>query len=146
MLQHGMAAHLPVRKCLFLSSPHQGTWAALVAIPHGGVRKAINLVPYINRVSGESGLQLIPGSDFLRRLNARPLPEQIEFHSVYYALDQMIWPPTNAVFPYPEAQNYFINKVGHATSLYCSRAVQIALKALYGRLDAQEAGPGTEDG
>ena len=133
MVQHGLVDELPVRKCLFLSSPHQGTWSALAAIPHGSVRKMINLVPYIRRVQGESGLQLLPGSQFLRALNARPLPESIQFHSVYYALDQMIWPPTNAILPYPEAHNYFVNKVGHATSLYCSRAVQIALRALYGR-------------
>jgi len=51
---------------------------------------------------------------------------------VHYALDPMIWPPTNAILPYPEAENHFINKVGHAQPLYCSRATRIAIRALYG--------------
>jgi triacylglycerol esterase/lipase EstA (alpha/beta hydrolase family) len=143
MLQHGMANRLPIRKCLTLSSPHQGTWVALAALSHQGIRRAIAFVPYVRRVQGESGMQLVPGSDFLRELNTRPLPEDIRFASVYYAFDPMIWPPTNAVLPYPEAQNHFINKVGHAQPLYCSRATQIALRFLYGA-EAEKAGLKTD--
>ena len=62
----------------------------------------------------------------------QPLPEAVQFTSVHYALDPMIWPPTNAILPYPEADNHFINKVGHAQPLYCSRATRIAIRALYG--------------
>jgi triacylglycerol esterase/lipase EstA (alpha/beta hydrolase family) len=132
LVQHGMAEDLPVRKCLFLSSPHQGTWAGLVAFPHRGIRTAAGMIPYVPRVRGESGVQLLPGSDFLQELNSQPLPENIRFTSVYYALDPMIWPPTNAILPYPEAENNFINKVGHAQPLYCSRATRIAIRTLYG--------------
>lgn len=132
MVQHGMARDLPIRKCLFLSTPHQGTWAALAAIPHRGLRSAAGVLPYIRRVQGESGLQLMPGSQFLRRLNGRPLPEGVRFYSVYYALDPMIWPPTNAVLPYPDADNHFVPKIGHAQPLYCSRAARYALHSLYG--------------
>jgi triacylglycerol esterase/lipase EstA (alpha/beta hydrolase family) len=132
MVQHGMAEGLPVRKCLFLSTPHQGTWAGLVAFPHQGIRMAAGMIPYVPKVRGESGVQLLPGSDFLKELNSQPLPENIRFTSVYYALDPMIWPPTNAILPYPEAENHFINKVGHAQPLYCSRATRIAIRALYG--------------
>ena len=132
MVQHGMADGLPVTKCLFLSSPHQGTWAGLVAFPHQGVRMAAGMIPYVPKVRGESGVQMLPGSDFLRELNSQPLPESVQFTSVYYALDPMIWPPGNAILPYPEADNHFINKIGHAQPLYCSRATQIAIRALYG--------------
>ncbi len=132
MVQCKANMELAVRKCLFLSTPHQGTWTALAAITHGGIRKAMNIVPYVRKVKGESGLQLIPGSEFLSYLNSCPLPKNIRFASIYYALDQLIWPPTNAVFPYPEAENHYINKVGHAMPLYCGRAVQIAIRFLYG--------------
>lgn len=132
LMQHGMAAGLPVRKCLFLSSPHQGTWAGLVAVPHRGLLKLAGLLPYIGKVQGESGLQLLPTSDFTRELNSRPLPEDVRFTSIYYALDPMIWPPTNAILPYPEAENHYVNKIGHAQPLYCSRAAQISIRALYG--------------
>ena len=132
MVQHGMAPDLPIRKCLFLSSPHQGTWAGVVAVPHRGVRLAAGLLPYIRKVQGESGTQLIPGSAFLHELNSRPLPETARFVSVYYALDPMIWPPSNAILPYPEAENHFINKIGHAQPLYCSQAARIAIRSLYG--------------
>jgi len=143
MVQHGMGADLPIRKCLFLSSPHQGTWAALVAIPHRGMLRLAGLVPYIRKVTGESGLQLLPGSDFLRELNSRPLPGNIQFSSVFYALDPMIWPPTNAILPYPEARNHFIRKIGHAQPLYCSRAHQVAVSELYGVI---HTGTPDEDG
>ncbi len=131
MVQHGMAEGLPVRKCLFLSAPHQGTWAGLVAFPHQGIRMVAGVIPYVPKVRGESGVQLLPGSDFLRELNSRPLLDDIQFTSVHYALDPMIWPPTHAILPYPEAENHFINKVGHAQPLYCSRAAQIAIRAFY---------------
>ncbi|NMB73512.1 MAG: alpha/beta fold hydrolase [Myxococcales bacterium] len=131
-VQHGLAGGLPVKKCLFLSSPHQGTWAGLAALPHRGVRQAAALLPYIRKVQGESGMQLIPGSRFLRELNARPLDPGIEWTSVYYSLDPMIWPPNNAILPYPEARNHYIHKIGHAQPLYCSRAAQVAVRALYG--------------
>jgi hypothetical protein len=93
---------------------------------------AAGLIPYVPKVRGESGVQLLPGSDFLKELNSQPLPENTQFTSVHYALDPMIWPPTNAILPYPEAENHFINKVGHAQPLYCSRATRIAIRALYG--------------
>jgi triacylglycerol esterase/lipase EstA (alpha/beta hydrolase family) len=149
MVQHGMGADLPIKKCLFLSSPHQGTWAALAAIPHRGLLRLVGLVPYIRKVIGESGLQLLPGSDFLHELNSRPLPEQIKFYSIFYALDPMIWPPTSAIFPYPEAQNHFIQKFGHAQPLYCSRAHNIAVNCLFGDLadsrNAKETDAGVVD-
>lgn len=144
MLQHGLARELPVRKCLFLSSPHQGTWTALAAIPHRGVRRVISLVPYIRRVCGESGLQLLPESSFLRELNSRPLPDGIQFSSVFYSLDPMIWPPTNAILPYPEARNFFIRKFGHIQPLYCPQAARVAVRELYGQVPAE--GGMTEEG
>ena len=137
MVQHGLGHDLPIRKCMFLSSPHQGTWAALASIGHRGVVSMAGWLPYIRQVQGESGLQLIPGSEFLRLLNARPLPENIAFYSVYYALDPIVWPPTNAILPYPEAQNYYVPKIGHAQSLYCSRAARIAMACLYGKSKAR---------
>jgi triacylglycerol esterase/lipase EstA (alpha/beta hydrolase family) len=131
MVQHGMGSDLPVKKCLFLSSPHQGTWSGIAAASHRGLRIAASMFPYINRVQGESGLQLIPGSRFLEELNSRPLPEGIKFTSVYYALDPMIWPPSNGILPYPKAENHFIKKVGHIHPLYCAQAAQITIRALY---------------
>lgn len=146
MVQHGMVSELPVKKCVFLSSPHQGTWAALAAVPHKGIRSAAGWLPYIRKVQGESGLQLMPGSEFLKKLNARPLPESIRFYSVYYALDPMIWPPTNAILPYPEAENHFVPKIGHAQPLYCSRAAKFALRSLYGdkAIYGENAKPGDD--
>ena len=60
--------------------------------------------------------------------------------SVFYALDPMIWPPANAILPYPEARNHFIRKIGHAQPLYCSRAAQIAISEFYGQ-PAEGQGP-----
>jgi triacylglycerol esterase/lipase EstA (alpha/beta hydrolase family) len=74
MVQHGLAGGLPIRKCLFLSSPHQGTWVGVAAVPHRGVRKLVDLLPYVRKVSGESGVQLLPESPLLSDLNSRPLP------------------------------------------------------------------------
>ncbi len=139
LVQHGMAGDLPIRKCVFFSSPHLGTWAALAAIPHRGLRSAASMLPYIRKVQGESGLQLMPGSEFLNELNARPLPDDVEFYSVHYALDPMIWPPTNAILPYPGAENHFVPKIGHAQPLYCSRAARFALRSLYGRALTKDA-------
>jgi len=132
VVQNRLAGDLPVTKCLFLSSPHQGTWAGLAAYPHRGLLRLVELVPYMRKVSGESGLQLLPGSSFLKRLNSRPLPAGIRFSSIFYALDPMIWPPTNAILPYPEARNFFVRRIGHAHPLYCAEAARIVVDEFFG--------------
>ena len=133
LVQNHLADELPIRKCIFLSSPHQGTWAGLAAYPHRGLLRLFELAPYVRKITGESGLQLLPGSTFLKQLNSRPLPEGIQFSSIFYALDPMIWPPTNAILPYPEARNFFVRRFGHAHPLYCAEAARIVVEELFGR-------------
>ncbi len=131
-LQYGLTLGLPIRKCLFLCSPHQGTWVGLGGLTHGPIRTCIGHLPYISEVHGESAFQLLPGSKFLTELNDRPLPTGVECFAIRYAFDPMVIPAKNARMPYREAHNFYIEKIGHAQPLYCARASRIALRCLFG--------------
>lgn len=71
----------PVRRVIFLATPHRGTWAAYVAW-------------------GAGGAEMEPGSPFLDSLNARPpLPRGVEAMTIRTPLDTHILPEESATLP-----------------------------------------------
>lgn len=70
-----------VRRVVFLATPHRGTWAAYFAF-------------------GEGRGEMLPGSDFLRDLNADPpVPPGVEAFTVRTLLDTHVLPGGSATLP-----------------------------------------------
>ena len=119
-----------VRNCIFLATPHMGTWAATLGLLHGGFTATLGLINKRLRVEGESARQMIPGSRFLLKLNERPLPMGITYTNIYNYLDPLVWPAEYARLPYPEANNVLFMKIGHLQTLYDLQELEIILRSL----------------
>ncbi len=117
-------------KVVTLSTPHQGTWAALGGAVTRAVTFPFSLLPGTRSVVGESGFQMLPGSRFLRELNDEPLPAGVDFTSIFSYIDPLVWPPSYAICPYPEAYNILMKKVGHFQTIYDIQAYEVMLRAL----------------
>ena len=119
-----------VKKCIFLATPHMGTWAGIAGVPHRLVTRAMGLLPSMPTVHGESGLQMLPGSPFLADLNRAQLPGGMDFLNLYNRLDPVVWPSRYARLPYREATNVLLKKIGHLHPLYDYQEFAIMLRAL----------------
>jgi triacylglycerol lipase len=67
-----------VRRVVFLATPHRGSVAAVLAW-------------------GDGGREMVPGSDFLRRLNEGGIPEGVEALSIRTPVDLRVIPGSSAV-------------------------------------------------
>jgi triacylglycerol esterase/lipase EstA (alpha/beta hydrolase family) len=105
--QRGGAAKID--HCICLGSPHLGSKLAPFA-----------LTPL--------GRMLIPGSDFLHRLAAAPLPERVKFTNIYSRKDNMVLPYTNACLPWGE--NIELDGLGHTALIYRKSARDAVIAAL----------------
>ena len=84
-----------IRHCIFLATPHQGSWAGLAGYLHGAWTSVLGTVWKRTRVEGESGKQMIPQSTFLHSLNERDLPPDIAYTNIYNYIDPLVWHPAN---------------------------------------------------
>ena len=119
-----------VRNCIFLATPHMGTWAAVLGVVNRSVTASLGLFNKRFRVEGESSRQMIPGSQYLKKMNERPLPMGISYTNIYNYLDPLVWPAEYARLPYPEANNVLFMKIGHLQTLYDLQELEIILRAL----------------
>ncbi len=118
MLQKlGLKERFPqISQAITLHTPHMGTWAGVLGAGHKVVANVLEkAVPGFPRIRGESGLQMVPGSKFLRDLNAQPLPAGVGWSSIYSYVDPLVWPAKFARMPYPEVTNILLKKVGHVS-------------------------------
>jgi len=119
-----------LKRCVFLSTPHRGTWSGGVGYLHRLATLALKAVPRFPDVRGESALQLLPGSRFLDHLNSLDLPAGVEFTSLYNYMDPFIVPARYGRMPYPRAHNILMMKLGHYHPLYDHQEMEILLRAL----------------
>ncbi|MBN1945259.1 MAG: alpha/beta fold hydrolase [Bradymonadales bacterium] len=119
-----------VRHCVFLATPHMGTWAGVAGYLHGAVASVLGTMWKKARIEGESGKQMIPQSAFLRSLNERDLPGGIAYTNLYNYIDPLVWPASYARLPYPQAHNILVLKIGHLQVLYDLQELEIVLRAL----------------
>lgn len=119
-----------VKRCVFLATPHRGTYSGYIGYPHRLATLALSALPAFPNVSGESALQLLPGSSFLDRLNSLDLPAGVEYTSIYNYLDPLLIPARYGRMPYPQAHNILMMKIGHYHSLYDQQETEIVLRAL----------------
>ncbi len=129
----GVTAVANVTRAIYLCTPHRGTWAACAGVAHGVAAHTLARIPGVGRrveLSGESALQMIPGSAFLDDLNARALPTQVAHTNLYNYLDPLVWPPRFARLPYPEATNVLFRKIGHLHALYDIQELEVILRSI----------------
>lgn len=72
-----------VEMVITLGAPHHGTWAALV-----GAFIGVGLT--------KSARQMYPWSNYIKELNSKPLPENVEFYSIYSKYDLLVLPKKSA--------------------------------------------------
>jgi pimeloyl-ACP methyl ester carboxylesterase len=95
----------------------------LLASPNGGSKLApFTLTP--------PGKVLMPGSEFLLRLAAAPLPSEAHLTAIYSRHDNMVLPFENAQLE--GVHNVELAGMGHASLLYRSKALQAIIDALKG--------------
>ena len=98
-----------VESCVILGSPHKGSKLAPFSVaPLGRV--------------------LVPGSDFLRRLNAAPSPAEVKFTNIYTKKDNMVLPNTHTRLNWGEAVE--LDGLGHTGLIYRQPALEAVYRAL----------------
>ncbi len=98
-----------IGKCVFLGTPHQGS----------------RLSPF---AASPTGLMLMPGSQFLQRLNEQSMPAGVHCSTIFTRHDNMVLPWESARredLPYRE-----LSGIGHTSLLYHPEAVQALLAEL----------------
>jgi triacylglycerol lipase len=68
----------PVRRAVFIGTPHGGTWLAWLAW-------------------GQGGREMRPGSAFLQSLDEVGIPEHVETFTIRTLLETRVWPARNAI-------------------------------------------------
>ena len=96
--------------CVCLGSPHSGS----------------KLTPF---AFAPLGRVLVPGSDFLRRLNAAPQPSGVRMTNIYSRKDNMVLPNSNCRLPWGEAVE--LDGIGHTGLIYRRPAFAAISAALH---------------
>jgi triacylglycerol lipase len=68
----------PIRRAVFIGTPHAGTWLAWVAW-------------------GRGGREMRPGSQFLRQLDDAGIPDDVRTYTIRTHFETRVWPPRSAV-------------------------------------------------
>ncbi|MGH7503199.1 MAG: esterase/lipase family protein [Longimicrobiales bacterium] len=103
------ARPLPVRRAVFLATPHYGTWMAWLAW-------------------GDGGREMRPGSAFLHRLPAAQLPESIHACCVRTRIDSHVIPGSSAVLP--DVHTHVLGSVTHRGMLRSQRVLRLIIQHL----------------
>lgn len=101
-----------VEHLICLGSPHQGSKLATFSItPIGKI--------------------LIPGSDFLQRLNAAPEPAGVALTNIHTTKDNMVLPNSNTLLPW--GRSVELDNMGHTSLIYRKPAIEATVTALMNR-------------
>lgn len=95
--------------CVILGSPHRGS----------------KLTPF---AIAPLGRVLVPGSEFLRRLNSAPAPQGVKFTNIYTRKDNMVLPNSHTQLPWGEAVE--LDGMGHTGLIYRRPALAAVSAAL----------------
>jgi triacylglycerol lipase len=98
---------------IFLGTPHQGS----------------KLTPFSFMPLGKL---LMPGSDFLKRLNSEPAPVGVRAVNIYTRKDNMVLPNTSAQLSW--GTQVELDDMGHTSLLYRAAAIDATAAALKGNL------------
>jgi len=103
----GGATH--VKAMVTLGSPHQGS----------------KLAPFALSTMGKS---LLPGSEFLTRINSTPWPQETAATSIYTRYDNIVLPAESAKMT--GARHIELDGMGHTALLFHPRSLQTVVEAL----------------
>jgi triacylglycerol lipase len=98
-----------VDRCILLGAPNSGS----------------KMVPFVVTNLGKN---LMPGSPFLTKLNAQPVPKEILMTNIYSRHDNLVLPFENAILD--GAANIELTGVGHNTLLFHPKAFRASFAAL----------------
>ncbi|MFA5517341.1 MAG: alpha/beta fold hydrolase [Desulfuromonadales bacterium] len=99
-----------VEKCVLLGAPHQGS----------------RLAPF---AASPTGLMLMPGSEYLHRLNDQPFAAGVRCLAIYSRHDNMVLPwESGRLEGMPHRE---LSGIGHTALLYHPQAVQALLAEIY---------------
>jgi len=121
----GVVAHYLVR-CLNLRYARR---VITLASPLNGARLAL---PVLLSPAFPVARQMLPGSEFLRRLSGAPLPGHVYFHS-FYSRSDWLCPPKYARVSATEkakVENFEFQRLGHADFLWHPIVAQMVLDRL----------------
>lgn len=82
----------PVRRVVFIGTPHAGTWLAWAAW-------------------GDGGREMRPGSEFLHHIDDAAIPDHVEAYTIRTLLETRVWPARNAILP--GARDYQVRFATH---------------------------------
>ncbi|MDB4470785.1 lipase family protein [Deltaproteobacteria bacterium] len=94
---------------------------AILGSPHFGSKLTPFAIAPLGRV-------LVPGSDFLQRLNNAPVPEGIRMTNIYTRKDNMVLPNSNTQLPWGAAVE--LDDMGHTGLIYRQPALNAVSAAL----------------
>ena len=118
----------PVRRVIFLGTPHRGTVAAVLAW-------------------GDGGREMVPGSDFLMRLNeAGPVPEGVDALALRTPVDLRVIPASSALLRGERVRNLELCCPTHTQLVDDEDTFQVILEFLLHGPDSVAAEPGHEGG
>jgi triacylglycerol esterase/lipase EstA (alpha/beta hydrolase family) len=108
-----MGGDMRVSKCVTMGTPHFGTQAAY-----------LSYLP--------TALQMRPGSEFLRNLDALPIPPRIRWYSFYSRKDLLVFPYHNAILPEERfnAINFNMDDQGHLSFLLSPNVIDAVAEYL----------------
>ncbi|MGQ0536472.1 MAG: lipase family alpha/beta hydrolase [Methanobacteriota archaeon] len=105
-----LGGHEWIDHCVCIATPHHGTYAAYLIL------------------ATPAGRQLIPGNEFLRRLNDAHRPNGVKYYNLYSATDPLLIPSSNAKLPH--AKNRRILLGGHLGVLASPQVFHLVAEAL----------------
>lgn len=102
-----------VSKCVTMGTPHFGTMMAY-----------LSMFP--------SAVQMRPGSDFLKNLDALPIPTRVRWYAFYSRRDVLVFPYENAVLPDKRfnAINFNMDDQGHLSFLLSPNVIDAVAEYL----------------
>ena len=98
-----------VDQLICLGSPHHGSKLATFAL-------------------SPLGKLLIPGSDFLQKLNSAPIPEKVQLTNIYTNKDNMVLPNSSNHLPWGTAVE--LDRMGHTSLIYRKKPIAATITAL----------------
>ena len=121
LVGHSMGGMIARNYIQFRGGEQKVDACVLLSAPNGGSK----LVPFALTPLGKL---LLPGSDFLQRLAAAPLPPEVRMTAIVNRHDNMVLP-----FEYGRLEgvpNVELSGMGHASVLYRSRAIEAIVQSL----------------
>ncbi len=93
-----------------------------LGVPHHGSKLAVFTLDPLGKL-------LVPGSDFLRKIDGAPVPEHIDMTNIYSDKDNMVLPCSSSRMTW--GKEIILNNLGHTALIYRKTAITATVSALH---------------